>query len=236
MIRKLTSKLFALGVLAFVLGTMAHMENKTNRAVEADIKSRVVKVESHDKYHGGQGTGTIVAPHLILTNAHLFPNKWKGRLEIVFRQYDDDSYKSAIVISSDTKTDLALLFFPGPDHAKPVKLTRHWRIGEPLIILGNPRTGDFITGHTFINAYSFTKREDGYIRPMIQYDCGVGAPGFSGSGVYNTNGEMIGIFELGELPENLLQKILLRAANVEPYTQQCFAIPSGELLDRMENK
>jgi S1-C subfamily serine protease len=216
--KKLLAESSVFALLVSMIAFMFYIPDVSVRLAEREAKNRTVKILVYNGYSEGQGSGTLISHNYILTSAHLFlPAEIKTK--IVFKRYEDEDFINAVVVSSDTKRDFALLKFNGKDDVKPLKITPHWHMGEVLILLGNPIKEDFTFGHTKIVGLAIIMNPWHYFRKMIIFPCDTGQPGFSGSGIYNTKGEFMGIFELGQ-----------------PILHICFAIPSSEILERGLNQ
>lgn len=204
---------FALvGLLTFVISIMSLFPSKPSVELEKKLLERVVKISAFNDEQTGHGTGTLLGNGYILTNSHLFPEK--GNVSVVFRRHTETENSPAVIISSDTKKDFAILRFKGADATKALPITSKWKLGESIILLGNPGQQDFRFGHTRIMGLTYIGNPFGYVRPMLIFPCDTGAPGFSGSGIWNLKGEYLGIFEL-----------------YSQGTDMCLAIPAKEVMD-----
>lgn len=216
---KLRNIVFGVAIMLVGLAGIRNLPVTKNKMTEEKIRQRTVKIESFDNVHGSQGTGTLIGYNYILTNAHLFPKKVVGPLQVKFRRHTDNEYTTAVIVSSAPRMDFAILRFKGRDATQPLPITANWKLGESLILMGNPVEGDFIVGHSRILGYTYVPNPLDWLRPMIVFACDTGGPGFSGSGIYNLQGEYLGTFELGA-----------------PMMDLCFAIPAKEVLSRRLNQ
>lgn len=222
-------------LLAFMVGfvgifaLVSYLPYKNNLETELTIRNRVVRINT--VYDDGVAgcTGTLLSHNFILTNAHCFPRHQEYKTYI--RRVNDQEYLPAVVVSSATTTDYALLKFNGPDTSKQVDFTSKWHLGQEIILYGNPGIQDFVVGRSRIIGYSYIVTPMHDLRTMYIYPCNQSAPGFSGSGIYNMQGEYMGTHELGqEIP--VFAQVLSRIAGEPRQGPLCFAIPAGEAIHR----
>lgn len=157
---------------------------------------RSVKVFSKVKDSSSQGTGTLMPNGFVLTCAHLFPER--GKFMPLVLQRGETNPKKAKIIRIDHKRDLALLRFEGAKSVKPLKINPFWAYGQDLFFIGNG-VDDFMLGHSKFSGLVITSYSHG---PVLMYPCDKGQPGFSGGGVFNAKGELLGVFELGFFNED----------------------------------
>lgn len=222
----------SLGVLASAIGmfaVMAYFPYKTSLETELEIRNHVVVINTLTPEGNVYGcTGTLLSHNYVLTNAHCFP---KLKPQVFIRRVNDKDFIDAVIVSSATKTDYALLHFNGLDTAKQVEFSKDFQVGEDIILYGNPGIQNFVLGHSRIVGYVFVRTPMKKMRTMFVYPCNESAPGFSGSGVYNMKGEYIGTHELGqEIP--IIYQIASRLAGEPRQGPLCFAIPAKEAMDR----
>ncbi|HXH20392.1 MAG TPA: trypsin-like peptidase domain-containing protein [Dehalococcoidia bacterium] len=143
---------------------------------------------------GGTGSGIIIDKQgHILTNNHVV----RGFDIIDVTLFDLSSY-AATVVGTDPGNDLAVIKINAPpDKLQPAILgdSDQVRIGELVIAVGNPLnlTGSVTQG--IVSGVGRTLGSGGTGRPLrqlIQSDAAIN-PGNSGGGLFNMNGEVIGI-------------------------------------------
>lgn len=181
-------------------------------------------------------TGTKVGHGFIITNAHCFEAPHQDR-DIIVKSYEQNSYTPVTLVSLNIKKDFALLKFNGFDSTMPIKMSTNLHMGDSLYLLGNPAQGDFITGKSRVIGFMriFTPKPMAYLRTMIWYKCDTGGPGFSGGGVYDSQGNYVGMHELGQqIP--VLYDVLSRLAGHEIQGPLCYSIPAQEFIDAGLNK
>ena len=152
----------------------------------------------------GEGSGVIVARETVVTNCHVI----EGGGDIVVRKArerriveEGDEYP-AEYSNGDFDLDFCILHVPGLDGV-PVKIRRYktLRVGEDVYAVGNPH-GDWDLS---LSAGIISQlREDGGARE-IQTDAAI-SPGSSGGGLFDEDGNLVGIttaFSSEEMSQNL---------------------------------
>lgn len=184
--------------LFVMLGLMVAMNPKN--LGDRTAHERTVKVVA--KLQGGsfQGAGVLARQGLVLTVAHIFVDENTGKLypnpQLLVLKQGDIEFRPAILKFYSADKDIAILQFNDEKAIKPLILTRKWAYGDFLSFLGNGDGGDFEAGHTRIMAVDYIKRRS-RVDPLFVYPCDTGKPGFSGTGLFNNRGELVGLFELG---------------------------------------
>ena len=173
------------------VATCQHIENLPE-LIEKNLPS-VVKIKGHSK----QGMPTLGTGFLIddrgycVTNYHVIDNK--EFIQIV--TYDSQVYESAQIIAQSQALDLVVFTLRNPMEMKFSTVTisnEVPRIGEPVFVIGHPGSPYEWTTHTGI--VSGVHRREPY-PVMIQTSVAV-APGNSGSPLFNSKGEVIGIISI----------------------------------------
>ena len=143
------------------------------------------------------GTGFLVAPGLLATNAHVINDEFIGDLEVHFVSADDKHKDSlhAELLYEDPERDLA--FLSVKTDLKPLRVAKSYafRKGEDITVIGNPGLGD---GQVLENAISrgvmSTKTQ---INSQSFYQLGIAInPGNSGGPVFDSTGRVIGVATL----------------------------------------
>lgn len=156
-----------------------------------------------------QGSGVFIAPGIIVTNAHVI----NGQSECAIRTVDGEVYPIDGVIGYNPALDLAILKMSDQigDAVKlgdPDAMSK----GDNVVAIGSP-LGYYNTVTTGIHA---NKIYDADIR-VLQNSLPL-APGNSGGGLFNENGELIGI----------------NTAIAEGYADISFAVSVYHLVDIVE--
>jgi serine protease Do len=138
----------------------------------------------------GAGSGIIVsADGYIATNNHVIADAGKITVRL-----NNGTEHEAHIISTDTKTDIAVLKIEAKN-LKPVVFgdSSLLRVGDPALVIGNP-LGD-LGGTVTSGIISALNREitlENQPMNLLQTDAAVN-PGNSGGGLFNVYGELVGI-------------------------------------------
>ena len=141
----------------------------------------------------GSGTGFAVSSEgYILTNAHVVEDADK----ITVKVFGEEEEREAILIGSDSETDIAVLKVEGAA-IQPLKLgdSDMVRVGEYVLAIGNPLSTDELANTITFGIISATSREvtiDKYSNTYLQTDAAINF-GNSGGPLINMKGEVIGI-------------------------------------------
>ncbi|MEN6594783.1 MAG: trypsin-like peptidase domain-containing protein [Clostridiaceae bacterium] len=141
----------------------------------------------------GSGTGFVVSSEgYILTNAHVV----EGADKITVKVDGEEEEREALLIGSDTETDIAVLKVEGAT-LQPLKLgdSDAVRVGEYVLAIGNPLSTDELANTLTFGIISATSREitiDNYTNTYLQTDAAINF-GNSGGPLINMEGLVIGI-------------------------------------------
>ena len=144
----------------------------------------------------GAGSGVIISEDgYVITNNHVISDSSSGSTanKITVRLRSGEEY-DAKVVGKDSDSDVAILKIDANDLKAAVwgdsdKLV----VGQQVIAVGNPLGelgGTVTTG--IVSASDREVQIDNVVMTLIQIDAAVN-PGNSGGGLFNTNGELIGI-------------------------------------------
>ncbi|MEA4870791.1 MAG: trypsin-like peptidase domain-containing protein [Christensenella sp.] len=141
----------------------------------------------------GSGTGFVVSSAgYILTNAHVVD----GASKITVQVYGEENERDAILIGSDTETDIAVLKVNNASlHPLVLGDSDQVRVGEYVLAIGNPLSTDELANTITYGIISANKREvtiDNYTNTYLQTDAAINF-GNSGGPLINMKGEVIGI-------------------------------------------
>jgi S1-C subfamily serine protease len=143
------------------------------------------------------GTGFLVAPGLLATNAHVLADEFIRDLEVHFVSADDTHKQplKAELLYEDLARDIA--FLAVKTDLKPLRVAKTYvfRKGEDITVIGSPGLGD---GQVLENAISrgvMSTKTD--INGQSFYQLGIAInPGNSGGPVFDSTGRVIAIATL----------------------------------------
>ena len=143
---------------------------------------------------GGMGTGVIVTPDgYLITAGHVIEGGWGEPLV-----FEPDGYPhSARIVYYSVDKDWAILKIDLPDGAEPlcpVKIgdINTMAVGDPLLTLGHPMGVFWVLSRGIVSGVKFDSNGYQYV-----FTDAAGAPGSSGSGMYNENLELVAIVQQG---------------------------------------
>ena len=177
------------------------LADTTSHSIKGIVKSCAdsvveITIETTSSYYSyqytseGNGSGIIISEDgYILTNNHVID----GANKILVRLRDGKEYEAKL-IGKDSKTDTAVIKI----EAKNLKYavlgdSSTLEVGDLAVVIGNPlgELGGTVTSG-IISALEREISIDGKKMNLIQTDAGVN-PGNSGGGLFNANGELVGI-------------------------------------------
>ena len=177
------------------------LADTTSHSIKGIVKSCAdsvveIRIEATSSYYSyqytseGNGSGIIISEDgYILTNNHVID----GANKILVRLREGKEYEAKL-IGKDSKTDTAVIKI----EAKNLKYailgdSSTLEVGDLAVVIGNPlgELGGTVTSG-IISALEREISIDGKKMNLIQTDAGVN-PGNSGGGLFNANGELVGI-------------------------------------------
>lgn len=161
-----------------------------NSVVEIKTEKTVTSTFLQQYVSEGAGSGVIYSSNgYIVTNNHVI----EGASSITVTLNDGTSYPAEL-IATDSKTDVAVLKIDKND-CVPVILgdSDTLVVGEAAVAVGNPlgELGGTVT-NGIISALDREITLDGRTRNLLQTNAAIN-PGNSGGGLFNANGELIGL-------------------------------------------
>lgn len=185
-----------------VVQTKADGSEATNMSISdvaATVKDSVVEIVTSTVKNStflqqyvasGAGSGVIIsADGTIITNNHVID----GATSITVRLNDGTEY-AAELVGSDAQTDVAVIKI-NAKNLKPVVFgdSSNLIVGESVVAVGNPlgELGGSVTDG-IISALDRTITIKGQSMTLLQTTAAIN-PGNSGGGLFNRNGELIGI-------------------------------------------
>ena len=201
-ISRMKNVLFRRGVSAVCAGILcaspAPAWGKSAKEVFAEVARSVVVVLALDSSGetSAQGSGVVVGKNEVATNCHVIEDAAK----IVVRQAADSSggenYRmSAEILARDNEQDLCLLLVDelSEPPAAPVATmgeAKGLTVGEEIFAVGAPEGLELSMSRGIVSQLRgfHGKRA----APLVQTDAAI-SPGSSGGGLFNENGELVGI-------------------------------------------
>lgn len=161
----------------------------------ASVRSSVVTIEGSSSRTQAQGLGSGVVIDKqghILTNNHVVQG-----FDVLDVTFADGNAYPARVVGRDPGNDLAIIEVDAPrDTLEPAVLgdSDSLRVGELLIAVGNPLnlSGSVTQGIVSGVGRTLSSGTGRPLRQLIQSDAAIN-PGNSGGGLFNKNGQLIGI-------------------------------------------
>lgn len=156
--------------------------------IETEVQGRSMFYGNYTATGGGSGI-IISSDGYILTNNHVI----EGSKSIKIRLHDGTEY-DAKVVGSDATTDVGVLKVEAQG-LKPVVIgdSSKLSVGDTAVVIGNPlgKLGGTVTDG-IISALEREMNIEGKKMNLIQTNAAIN-PGNSGGGLFNSNGELVGI-------------------------------------------
>jgi S1-C subfamily serine protease len=114
---------------------------------------------------GVAGSGWVVAPGVVVTNAHVVAGEQEG--DTVVQTRERSTRYSATAIAFDSRNDIAILRVPDLG-APPLSFSREVKPTEPGAVLGYPLAGPFAARATRVGRTSTVLTQDAYGRRLVR--------------------------------------------------------------------
>lgn len=150
--------------------------------------------ESSEYVLYGTGSGVIfTSDGYIITNYHVI-NGFNKLSVVVSDSYSDGAEMEAVLVGSDSATDLAVLKVSRdePFTAAALGDSDSLEIGQDVAAIGNPASLDKSLTRGIISGLNRYSSDQGYVLSSIQTDAAIN-PGNSGGGLFDMYGNVIGI-------------------------------------------
>lgn len=143
------------------------------------------------------GTGFLVSPGLLATNAHVIDGEFVSNLEIRFPAAEGPRAgpARAELLYEDARRDLAFLAVKTDLPALRVADAYTFRKGEEITVIGSPGLGDGVVLENAISRGVMSTRATLDGQPFYQLGIAVN-PGNSGGPVFDSSGRVIGVVTL----------------------------------------
>lgn len=171
--------------------TVAEIASKVGPSV-VEVRTEQVATNAYfgQYVQGGAGSGVIISEDgYIITNNHVV----SGAQQIQVTTADKQTY-DATVVGTDSKTDIAVLKIEATGLTPAtVGNSDQLAVGEFALAVGNPlgTLGGTVTDG-IVSALNRDITVNGQTMTLLQTNAAV-SPGNSGGGLFNSNGELIGI-------------------------------------------
>ena len=168
--------------------------NKAEHVFENAWRS-IVLIKQGD----GQGSGVIIRSNVVATNCHVV----NGNDDIIIYKHDNrrastDTLFGATIRRRDIARDLCLLSVPGlQGAATTARQYDTLKIGEDVYAIGSPQGLDLSLSSGLVSQLRY-----GTNGRYIQTDAAI-SPGSSGGGLFDSNGNLIGILTEKIVGENV---------------------------------
>ena len=143
---------------------------------------------------GSVGTGFLVRPGILATNAHVIDSEFITTLRVRFPSAEKDQQgpMTAELLFEDTRRDLAFLKVKSSLPPLRVAQSYTFRKGEDITAIGNPGAGgELILENAISRGVMSTKTS---MEGQRYYQLGIAVnPGNSGGPVFNSFGDVIGV-------------------------------------------
>lgn len=174
--------------------TSMSVKDVANQTMESVVEIKTESVQTGDFFSqavtSGAGSGVIIsADGYIVTNHHVI----EGANKVSVTTKDGTEY-SATLIGTDATTDLAVIKINATNLTPAVLGTSgNLQVGDTAIAIGNPlgELGGTVT-NGIISALDRAITIDGESMHLLQTNAAIN-PGNSGGGLFNDQGELIGI-------------------------------------------
>jgi len=114
---------------------------------------------------GVTGSGWVVAPGIVVTNAHVVAGERRG--DTVVRTRGGENQYDATAIAFDSRNDVAVLRVPGLQRT-PLRYSREVKSTEPGAVLGYPLSGPFMARATRVGRTQTVLTQDAYGRRLVR--------------------------------------------------------------------
>jgi hypothetical protein len=177
----------SLAILGFSLPVLALPPDQVYRIASPSI----TMVLATDGKTAVQGSGVVVGREKVATNCHVVLDRKNTPTKQIVVKHKDQSFAST-VIQDDLQYDTCLLAVPGLS-AVPTTIANRstLRVGQRVYAIGAPSGLDLTLTEGLVSSLRLVDRT-----PIIQTSAAI-SPGSSGGGLFNEEGELVGITTFG---------------------------------------
>jgi serine protease Do len=218
--------LFEIPTSTVITETITTNINQTNITIEAKDLSTIIEEVREGIVKFVSGSAVIYRKegntYYAVTNNHVYGDG--GNMNLSYWLYGNRYETEATLVGRDPSTDLAVITFQSPLILPIISFgdSNTTKIGQAVFAIGNPNPAGlwYLTVTQGIISAQNRLLTSGEIESTyyIQHDAGTG-PGNSGGGLFNTDGELIGITNLKSnsnfdnmayaVTSNIIQRVIL---------------------------
>ena len=230
------SRLSARAILCQILGMLMALTVALPSAagdaksVHAEVKNSVVAVEWETDDDGAEGSGVIVGKDVIVTNFHVIDGAGEADIQI-WQAKDEHATEwhppiKAKIAWCKERQDLCLLYVPGVLDRSDAKIATMGEanalsIGDEVYTFGNPEGYQLSLTRGIVSKLNYNEKHPAFEAyefdfgpinaPIVQTDADI-LGGSSGGGLFNDDGELIGITTFTDHGEREIDKTELSFA------------------------
>ncbi len=171
----------------------------------AEIVARCEPSVALIKGHASSGTGFVVKPGVVATNAHVIDGEFISNLEIRFPSAPEGKQGPfpAELLFEDGRRDLAFLGVASDHSALEIAPAYSFVKGEDVMVIGNPGLGDDVVLENAVTRGVMSSKAVLEGMTYLQLSMAVN-PGNSGGPVFDSSGRVIGVVTLKSMKAEAL--------------------------------
>jgi S1-C subfamily serine protease len=144
----------------------------------------IVKIDCGKSY----GSGIIVSDNLALTANHVTVTD-----NVKIKLYNNNTIFNGKVIAKSIDYDLSLIQTDKSINVSSKIKFGSIKVGESVLSIGNPAGVNFTVTKGIISAFKYKEVNNNKLIRQLQFDAAT-TPGGSGGGLFNVDGELVGMF------------------------------------------
>jgi S1-C subfamily serine protease len=171
----------------------------------AEIVARCEPSVALIKGHASSGTGFVVKPGVVATNAHVIDGEFISNLEIRFPSAPEGKQGPfpAELLFEDARRDLAFLGVASDHSVLEIAPSYSFVKGEDVMVIGNPGLGDDVVLENAVTRGVMSSKAVVEGMNYLQLSMAVN-PGNSGGPVFDSSGRVIGVVTLKSMKAEAL--------------------------------